>query len=351
MPESLKFRLSRREVWLGMGAALAATACKGPDEAIAGGSAGRPGGWSMGEALPFPVQEIYPCLHDGAIHLAGGFIAENGQITGPTARHHAWRPDGQGWRAEAALPVARHHPHLVSYAGQLYAIGGFQASSPAAMWEMQGTGWRLDAAAGRWDAAPALPQPCAEAVVLANRSGGLHLIGGRSPAGTANAAWGDQTDQAHHFVLTSPDGRWQKAAPCLTARNSAAGAEIGGNLHVVGGRSVAGGNTAAHEVYDAREDRWRNATPMPQAQGGLAAAALGGKLYAFGGEFFDNGGGVYPEAWVYDPASDAWAAIAPMPHPRHGLGAVALGGAIHVIGGALKASGTDTSALVEIYRP
>jgi hypothetical protein len=40
-----------------------------------------------------------------------------------------------------------------------------------------------------------------------------------------------------------------------------------------------------------------------------------------------------------------------MPHPRHGLGAVTLDGAIHVIGGALKASGVETSALVEIYRP
>jgi hypothetical protein len=50
-------------------------------------------------------------------------------------------------------------------------------------------------------------------------------------------------------------------------------------------------------------------------------------------------------------ARDAWTAIAPMPHPRHGLGAVTLDGAIHVIGGALKASGVETSALVEIYRP
>ncbi|OZB13986.1 MAG: galactose oxidase, partial [Hyphomonas sp. 34-62-18] len=79
--------------------------------------------------------------------------------------------------------------------------------------------------------------------------------------------------------------------------------------------------------------------------------AVGGKLYAFGGEYFDNGGGVYPEAWMYDPAGDAWQPIAPMPHPRHGLGAVTLDGTIYVIGGALKASGVDTSALVELYRP
>ena len=265
MLESLKFRLSRRQALLGLGAALAATACKGPDGAAAKGAESLPAGWSMGDALPFPVQEIYPCLHDGAIHLAGGFVAENGRITGPTAAHHPWRPDGRGWRQEAPLPVARHHPHLVSYAGALYAIGGFQSSSPGGMWEMQGTGWRLNAAAGRWETAPALPRPCAEAVVLADTAGTLHLMGGRSPSGEANAAWTDQADQTHHFVLTSPGGRWQKAAPCLSARNSAAGAMIGGNLHVVGGRSVAGGNTAAHEVYDTREDRWRQAAPMARA--------------------------------------------------------------------------------------
>lgn len=187
--------------------------------------------------------------------------------------------------------------------------------------------------------------------MLVGGTGLLHLAGGRSPAGTANANWQDQADQTHHFVLDAPGDTWRAAAPCLTARNSAAGAVIDGKLHIVGGRSVAGGNTAAHEVYDPAGDRWRTAAPMPQAQGGLAAAELGGKLYAFGGEFFDNGGGVYAEAWAYDPATDIWAAIAPMPHPRHGLGAVTLDGVIHVIGGALKASGVETSALVEIYRP
>ena len=90
---------------------------------------------------------------------------------------------------------------------------------------------------------------------------------------------------------------------------------------------------------------------MPQAQGGLAAASLGGKLYAFGGEFFDNGGGVYPESWVYEPAADRWQALPDMPHPRHGLGAVVKDEAIYVIGGALKASGVETSALVEVFRP
>ncbi|MEM1372324.1 MAG: kelch repeat-containing protein, partial [Pseudomonadota bacterium] len=93
------------------------------------------------------------------------------------------------------------------------------------------------------------------------------------------------------------------------------------------------------------------AAPMPQGQGGLAAGSVGGKLYAFGGEFFDNGGGVYPEAWAYDPARDTWDAIPDMPQPRHGLGAVAVEDEIYLIGGALKVGGNMTSNLVEIFTP
>jgi len=351
MPQDAPFRLTRRTALAALGSGLLAAACK-----AATGAADPPGtayatGWSPGDALPFPVQEIYPCAHAGAIHLAGGFVAQDGRITGPTDAHHVWRPDGLGWRPSVPLPAARHHPHLVSWQGTLWAFGGFESPSPEAIWTMQASGWALDEAEGRSIPAPALPAPCAEAVLLASGAGYLHLAGGRSPASSANATWQDQADQTHHFVLDAPGGIWQPAAPCLSARNSAAGAVISGQLHIVGGRSVTGGNTAAHAVYDASEDRWRSAAPMPQAQGGLAAAELGGKLYAFGGEYFDRGGGVYPEAWAYDPATDTWSAIPPMPHPRHGLGAVTLDGAIHVIGGALKASGVETSALVEIYRP
>ena len=351
MPSKSPYGITRRTAVSSLGAGLLAAACKAAPAPENPPVAGIPQGWSMGDPLPFPVQEIYPCAHDGALHLAGGFVAENGQITGPTDLHHLWRPDGLGWRASAPLPAARHHPHMISWQGQLWAFGGFESPSPDAIWTMQASGWVFDVSMGNWAPAPALPVPCAEAVLLAGGTGLLHLAGGRSPAAGANAAWKDQADQTHHFILEDPAGPWRPAAPCLTARNSAAGAVIKGELHIVGGRSVTGGNTAAHEVYDPAEDRWRAAAPMPQAQGGLAAAELGGKLYAFGGEYFDKGGGVYPQTWAYEPATDSWSAIAPMPHPRHGLGAVTLGGVIHVIGGALKASGAETSALVEIYRP
>ena len=209
--------------------------------------------------------------------------------------------------------------------------------------------FRYDDANDTWERAPELPTPTAENIA-AVADGLLFVIGGRLPKADRNLEWTDHTDVATSWFF---DGsRWMDAAPMPTARNSAAGGVIDGYIHIVGGRTVGGGNVSAHEVYDPASDRWEMRSPLPKAQGGLAAAAVGDKLYAFGGEFFDNqGGGVYHDAWEYDAITDKWRHIADMPKPRHGLGAVALGGDIYAIGGALKASGNDTSAAVEIYTP
>lgn len=338
--------VSRRTFIALSGAALAAACASETTETAV---ETKPTRWSSGVNLPIPAQEIYPARHAGAIHLVGGFIAADGRITGPTTAHHRWTPGDSSWTTATPLPTARHHPQLASFDGRLVAIAGFESPEGSDGWVMQAGGWSLEG--DNWQEISELPAPCGEAVVAVMPDGALHLAGGRTPSGSANSAWPDHADTDHHYVLTNPYGAWERAAPCLTKRNSAAGDLIDGQLHIVGGRTVGGGNVAAHEVYDPAEDRWRTAAPMPQAQGGLAAAALRGKLYAFGGEYFNNGGGVYPEAWAYAPSTDSWTPLPDMPTPRHGLGAVALEGAIHVIGGAEKASGVDTSAAVEVFTP
>ena len=306
------------------------------------------GAWRTGPALPYAAQEIYPTLHAGRIHLAGGFIAEGDSISGVTDSHIALDPATGAWSELTPLPRPRHHPNLISFGGKLVAIGGFEVRSEQAVWVMQPGIWVYDG--DTWTDGPSLPQPNGESVTGVIDSA-LHVCGGRKPRGATNESWNNHTDISDHFVLTDLSGSWEAVAPLPTARNSAAAAVLGDAWHVVGGRTVAGGNTDVHEVYDAAEDRWRAAAPMPQGQAGLAAASVNGTLYAFGGEYFNNGGGVYPEAWAYDPAADAWSSIPDMPHPRHGLGAVTLGGEIYVIGGALQAGGNQTSPRVEIFTP
>ncbi len=345
---------TRRTALLG---ASALAACSQPPASQAPSSptpapqgASPTGCWSAQPSLPFAVQEIYPAGHNGRIHIAGGLLGESGRVVGVSDRHIAYDPATGASADLASLPAARHHPHAVSHGGRLYLLGGFGSNPGAVNWIMSTDTLLYDDSANAWTTLAPAPEPHAE-VVATSLGDRIHIVGGRRPKGAANAAYQDHEDVDRHLVFDPAANAWSRAAPALSARNSAAGAVIGGLWHVAGGRSVTGGPSDAHEVYDPREDRWRNAAAMPQRSGagGNAAVTLGGALYVFGGEYFDNGGRVHPEVWRYDPRADAWAAATPMPTPRHGLGAVALGDAAWLVGGARKPSGNDTSDAVERF--
>lgn len=344
---------SRRAVLTGAGASLALAACargQTTEQALAPG-------WTSAPDLPIRVQEIYPAILSGAIYVAGGLSPDAGSgPIGISDRVFALTAGADAWRERARLPLPIHHPHLVTVEGYLYAVGGFTAENGGA-WSMSRAVRLYDESRNQWSAGPDMPHPYAE-TVAAELNGSLHVVTGRRPAGAANRLWADHADTNAHIVLDPAVGQWRTAPPAPTARNSAAGAVLAGKLHVVGGRTVTGGNTAVHEVYDPADNSWRILAPLPEpaagprGAGGLAAAALGDAIYVFGGEWFDNsGGGVYSQVWAYDAAEDRWRDAGAMPTPRHGLGAVTRDDAIYTIAGAARAGGNETSAAVEKFRP
>jgi N-acetylneuraminic acid mutarotase len=332
--------LTRRTAILTAGAGLA-TAC-------ASAQTPKAMGWNTSRPpLPFAVQEIYPAAHKGRIHIAGGLLSDGTRVTGVSDKHIAYDPKTGVTATLAALPARRHHPYAVDHNNRLYLLGGFGSDPDRVTWIMSTDTLVYDDTANSWSKLGLAPEPHGE-TVAASIGSRIHIVGGRTPKGAANAAYGDHIDTDRHLVFDPAVNSWSKAAPALTARNSAAGALVNGLWHVAGGRRISGGPTDAHEVYDPKEDRWRTAAPMPQGSGagGNAAATLNGKLYAFGGEF---SGGVHPEVWSYDPKTDMWSPAAPMPTPRHGLGAVALNNAIWLVGGAKRPSGSETSDKVESF--
>ncbi len=306
--------------------------------------------WAALPPLPFAVQEIYPIAHGQRIHLAGGLLGQDGRVTGVSDRHIAYDPADGAAETLAPLPAARHHPQLVSVGNRLYCLGGFLTLANMVNWIMTAETMVYDEAANAWAPLASAPEPHAEAIATAIGDR-VHIVGGRRNTGADNMSYGDHTDSANHLVYDLAANTWDRAAPALTARNSAAGALLNGAWHVAGGRTIGGGPMDTHEVYDAREDRWRTAAPLPEGvgAGGNAAGVIDGRLYAFGGEFFSgaNGGGVHAEVCRYDPATDAWEIVGEMLTPRHGLGGVTLNGAIYAIGGASQPSGNGTSDAVE----
>lgn len=298
--------------------------------------------WRSAPPMPFAVQEIYPALHDGAIWIAGGFSP---QALGATTRTIAFDLATNAWRAAPDLPGASHHIHLASLNDELYAIGGFLGGLTRLSWTCTPRVLKLEG--DSWVTSHALPKPIGEAVPLVH-DGRIHLIGGRSPAGDANSSWNDQADVADHFVLSAGASTWERAAPLPMARNSAAGAVLNGALHVISGRTVAGGQTPAHHIYDPQTDSWRNGAPYPEPRGGLAAATIGGAIVAGGGEIFEPGS-VGTALYRLDTSGE-WRRFETLPSPRHGHGLVAVRETLYALGGAQRVGGDGTLASVDTYR-
>lgn len=323
-------------------AGLTAAPFAGSGAAAAGSSSGR---WAARAALPYAVQELYAAPWRGGIAIAGGM--------GPNPQDRAldrtafYDPKADRWTEGPRLPVKTHHPMVGAVGGGLYAIGGF-VRADGGWWSATDAVWRLDG--DRWVAATALPGPQSEAVGVPMGER-FHLVSGRAPTGSANAQWTDQGDVDFHRVF---DGaRWESARPPPMARNSAAGVALGAALHLIGGRTVAAGNTGRHDRYDPGADRWDAIAPLPQGAGGIAAGVVKGRIVVFGGEWFPvdrtPGGGVYAQTWVYDPKRDRWDAGAPMRTPRHGLAAVTVGDTVFAIGGAKKVGAQETSDVLEAF--
>lgn len=323
--------------------------------------------WRPGPPLPYAVQEIYPSnVHEYTI--VGGFLNDGRGIAATSAvigLHVPFIPniadgslsedwqDAHWFTHDEAFPHRIHHAHVTQLIwgepelAETSVVGGYDGGEDGRAWIAQDRVW-VSTEAG-WREGPRLPKPVGEAVIITRAGQECHLIGGRSPNGEANRAWADQTDIADHFYLPSRrTGRWERLAPLPMARNSAAGGELNSLLHVVSGRTVADGPTAAHHVYDLGEDRWRDAEPYPDPQGGLAACVYADRLYVCGGEtFLPRPGVVSAKCYSIGPEG-RWRREADMLSPRHGHGLVVFANGVMAVGGATKPGGVETLATTEI---
>jgi N-acetylneuraminic acid mutarotase len=258
-------------------------------------------------------------------------------------------PSSTTWSDGPDLPAPRHHIVLGTAADRVYGFGGFVGE----VLGRNGFQFRDDVYAfdgEQWSRVGTMPTPLGETVAL-SRNDRIHLVTGSLHGSTED----EQGATGTHLVYDANADAWSEAAPAPTARSSATGAVIDGQLYVAGGRRREGRgitNLGALERYDPETDAWTTLAPLPQPSGGLAGAALDGTLYVFGGEYFSEGGGVYEHTWAYDPQADAWTELPPMRTPRHGLAGAATDGRIFAIGGNTAAGiGAATTATVETLIP
>lgn len=234
-------------------------------------------------------------------------------------------------RADTSLPSPEVVDAGMGRLGDALLIwGGSSTSNPGG--EPTNRVLRLDLSSpgSVWRAVESsLPASIRGPLSLTHPERGILSIGGSTVDGPTDRCW---------LLTGGSDGEPTiREIPSLpTPLEGSAGAMVGDEIVVFGGRDASGGppTDRVWRLDLAESNSWRAAADLP---GGCVDAVGGshrGEVYGVGGT--DRDGRPVRETWRYDPATDAWRACAPLPRP------------LASPSGALVAVGWDMLAVVDL---
>ncbi len=297
---------------------LAGAACvDGTPTAPTGGS------WSQGPPMPMPQSEVATAVLDDRIHLAGGYGLPSGV--------QRYDPATSRWDRIADLPGTRDHALAVAVDGDLFVSGGFPNTGQG---DQIHAGWRYRSANAAWETPAALP--------FGTASGAARLDG---------FAWFGSDDGS----LGQYDPRHDRRRDFLpdttgVGRDHSQLVAFQGELWLLGGRSEAGGETAAVAIFDPASRRWRRGPELLVGRAGFAAAGSATTLVVAGGEVVYDGLVVRNQVEAIAAGEEAWTPLPPLPFPVHGVGGAIIGSAFHALGGSSLAGGIRNAGRLQIYR-
>ena len=131
-------------------------------------------------------------------------------------------------------------------------------------------------------------------------------------------------------VALAGSGGWQSHAPLPDPRTEVAAGVARGEIVVVGGLVLSGGNSARVDAYSVARGSWRRLPDLPVSVDHAAAASANGSVYVVGG----YGGDRAPLKTVFTLGSDGtWRQLASMPDGRAAAAAAIARGKLYVVGG------------------
>ncbi len=295
------------------------------------------GHWSLGPPLPTPRSEVSVVALGNRIYVIGGYapagphpaaLDVSGRVDVDEPLVQAFDVATQQWSQRAPLPRGLNHVGVTSYAGRIYAFGGFERQNRAPV----SNAYVYDPQSNTWSAIAPLPRALGS-ISVAVLGDKIHLVGGR-----------DVHSVGLHEVYDPRTNTYALAAPLPVGRDHMGLVAYGGKMYAIGGRiNDFNHNRSDVDIYDPALDRWGAGTPMPSRRSGMAVALFHDRIFAIGGE---RGGGTFTNDEAYDPQTNAWATFAPLPEGRHGTGAAVVGDRLYVpAGGPLNGGSRQSTTL------
>uniref|UniRef100_A0A672ZD44 Kelch-like protein 3 n=1 Tax=Sphaeramia orbicularis TaxID=375764 RepID=A0A672ZD44_9TELE len=233
------------------------------------------------------------------------------------------------WYQVADLPSRRCRAGVVSMAGRVFAVGGFNSSLRERTVDV------YDGGQDQWSAVASMQERRSTlgAAVLGDL---LYAVGG------FNGSIGLSTVEAYNHK----NNKWLYVSSMNTRRSSVGVGVVDGKLYAVGGYDGASRQCLSTvEEYDPVTDQWCYVADMSTRRSGAGVGVLGGQLYAAGGH---DGPLVRKSVEVFDPQTNTWRLVCDMNMCRRNAGVCAINGLLYVIGGD---DGSCNLSSVEFYNP
>lgn len=168
----------------------------------------------------------------------------------------------------------------------------------------------------QWE--PLATGPKLTGLALVEHAGRLYRVGGFTAKNTDDQEQ-DLWSQDSFALFDPAAGEWRDLPPLPEPRSSHDAAVLDGQLYVVGGWRLSGGETTWHSTawrcdLTRAEVSWEQVPDPPFHRRALSVAAHAGRLYVMGG--MQESGGVTTRVARYDPATKSWDEAPPL----HGSG-------------------------------
>lgn len=240
--------------------------------------------------LAEPISSFGAAVADGRLYVYGGHTGRTHHYHTGTADAHFRRLDLDGGIAWEDLPggPGLQGVALAEHAGRLYRVGGMSARNaegePSDLVSTAAVAC-YDPETNAWADLPPLPEPRSthDVAVL---DGDLYVVGGWSMRGgdSINAAF---LDDALRLDLDDPAAGWETLPTPPFRRRALAAAAAGGRLYVIGGLTEDGEVVREVDVYDPATGSWSKGPELPGVRKvGFAPAACNaaGRLYVSGAD-------------------------------------------------------------------
>jgi N-acetylneuraminic acid mutarotase len=251
---------------------------------------------------------------DGKLYLFGGYTNDD---LDRTSRVDVYDPVANKWAANVArMPAAVAHLQTAVDGHDVYLAGGVIADrnggTSDATFTLTSAVWRYNTDTNEFTAMPPLPKVAAMGgMVLVGRE--LHYVAGAKENGLSQ--------RGDHWVLNldAAAGGWQTAAALPTARKRFASAAIDGKIYVIGGHTGDySGRTylSTVHVFDPAAGTWTKVASLPGGHSHFhnAADVYEGRIIVAGGKTDDEAAS--NDVLVYDPGTNKWSTLTNLPSGR-----------------------------------